>query len=260
MPVDPQLVIQRLLDSRVAHHPTHPLSEDGGPAGALSIEDAYQIQETLRRTLETRGELTVGWKAAFTAQAARQTFKVSEPVSGFLLASGVYASGDEVPIGRFAQLGVEAEIAFLLRSDLRGPGVTPGSALLALAGALPALELIDVRFTGHPKAADVVADGAYANAIVLGQPLTPVAFDLALEGVVYELNGRVMATNTAAEVMGNPLASLVWLANHLGRRGLHLEAGQVVMSGSISQILWPKAGDEVRATFTRLGSVAARFV
>ena len=71
---------------------------------------------------------------------------------------------------------------------------------------------------------------------MLGQPLTPVVgLDLALEGVVFEMSGRVMATNTAAEVLGNPLNSLAWLANHLGERGLGLRAGDLVMSGSISR-------------------------
>jgi 2-keto-4-pentenoate hydratase len=58
--------------------------------------------------------------------------------------------------------------------------------------------------------------------------------------------------------MGNPLHSLVWLANHLGRRGLGLRAGELVMSGSVSVLLRPKAGDVVRATFTRLGPVSVR--
>jgi 2-keto-4-pentenoate hydratase len=77
---------------------------------------------------------------------------------------------------------------------------------------------------------------------------------------VYELNGQVAATNTAAEVLGNPLNSLAWLANHLGDRGLGLAAGDVVMSGSISTLLRPKAGDIVSARFTRLGAVSARFI
>jgi 2-keto-4-pentenoate hydratase len=138
--------------------------------------------------------------------------------------------------------------------------VTPATALLAVEGALPALELVEFRWEGKPAAGDLIADGVAANAIVLGQPLTPVAgLDLALEGVVYEMNGQVMATNTAAEVLGNPLNSLAWLANHLGARGLSLRAGDVVMSGSISALLRPKAGDVVTARFTRLGSVSARF-
>jgi 2-keto-4-pentenoate hydratase len=101
----------------------------------------------------------------------------------------------------------------------------------------------------------------YANAVVLGGALTSVAgLDLALEGLVYEQNGLVAATNAAAEVMGNPLNSLAWLANHLGSRGLGLRPGDVVMSGSVSKLLTPKAGDTIRATYTRLGSVSVRFV
>ena len=83
--------------------------------------------------------------------------------------------------------------------------------------------------------------------------------DLALEGLVYEHNGAVAATNAGAEVMGNPVNALAWIANHLGSRGLGLKAGDIVMTGSISILLRPKPGDTVRATFTRLGTVAARF-
>jgi len=186
---------------------------------------------------------------------------VTEPVLGFMLSSGVFSGGDSIPIDRFASLGVEVEVAFLLKRDLAGPGVTPVSALLAVEGAMPSFELIDFRCSGKPRGADVVADGVFANAIVLGRPLTPVAaLDLALEGVVYEQNGQVVATNTAAEVMGNPLTSLAWLANTLGRMGRGLAAGDVVLSGSISKILRPEQGESVRASFTRLGSVSCRFV
>lgn len=135
------------------------------------------------------------------------------------------------------------------------------AALLAVAGAVPALELVDFRYGGKPVGTDLIADGVYASAIVLGAPMTDVSqLDLAVEGLVYELNGTVAATNAAAEVMGNPLNSLAWIANHLGARGLGLEAGDLVMSGSVSQLLRPKAGDTVRATFTRLGSADVRVV
>jgi 2-keto-4-pentenoate hydratase len=230
-------------------------------AQALSPDEAYAVQERLRQALLARGEQVVGWKAGFTSRAAQAQFAATEPVCAFLLASGVFPSGGDVPVARFAALAVEAEVAFVMREDLAGPGVTAPRALLATQGALPALELIDFRHSGKPVATDVVADGVYANAIVLGNALTPAAhLDLSLEGLVYELNGAVAATNAAAEVMGGPANSLAWLANHLGARGLGLRAGDVVMTGSVSTLLRPKAGDTVRATFTRLGSVSARFV
>jgi len=250
--------VQRLLESRLTHQAVAPLTEGTAP---LSLDEAYAIQRALERALVDRGERVVGWKVGFTSAAAQESWGVTQPVAGFMLGSGVYSSGDAVPAARFAAVGVEVEVAFLLRGDLAGPGVTPASALLAVEGAMPSFELIDFRFSGKPRGVDVVADGVYTNAIVLGRPLTPVAgLDLALEGVVYEQNGELVATATAAEVMGNPLASLAWLANTLGAGGRGLRAGDVVLTGSISKILRPKPGDSVRAAFTRLGSVSCRFV
>jgi len=227
----------------------------------LSADEAYRAQERVREALVARGERVVGWKVGFTTPAVQEAFGWSEPVCAFLLASGMYGSGADVPWARFVNLAVEAEIAFLMRADLAGPGVTPPRALLAVEGALPALELVDFRHQGTPTGTDVIADGVYANAVVLGGAVTPLAgLDLAREGLVYEHNGAVAATAAAAEVMGNPVHALAWVANHLGTRGLRLHAGDVVMSGSVSKLLHPKAGDSVRATFTRLGSVTVRFV
>jgi len=225
-------MIDLLLETRATHRAVAPPSQ----SRPLLLADAYRIQDELRDALVNRGERLVGWKAGFTSKGPQRTFGVDHPVCGFLL-------------------------AFVMRRELAGPGVSAATALTAVEGALPALELVDFRFGGTPTAADAVADGVFANAIVLGQPLTPVAaIDLALEGVVYEQNGQVAATNTAAEVLGNPLNSLAWIANHLAGRGLGLRAHDIVMTGSISTLLRPTAGDVVSARFTRLGSVSARFV
>jgi 2-keto-4-pentenoate hydratase len=226
----------------------------------LSLSEAYGVQDRLREALLARGERVAGWKAGFTSKPLQETYQVSEPVCAFLLASGVLMSGATIGAERFVKPAVEAEVAFVMSHDLAGPGVTAARALLAIEGALPALELIDFRHSGKAVGTDVVADGVYAKAIVLGGALTPLTgLDLALEGLVYEQNGTMVATATAAEVLGTPLNSLAWIANHLGARGLGLRAGDVVMSGSVSKVLQPKSGDTVRATYTRLGSVSVRF-
>ena len=115
------------------------------------------------------------------------------------------------------------------------------------------------HISGTPRVGDFIASSVIAKGIVLGRPLTPVrGLDLAQEEVVYECNGEIVGTYTAAEVMGNPLNALAWLANHLARRGIALERGNVVMSGAISKMLRPKAGDTIRATFAHLGSVSIK--
>ena len=248
-------MLDRLLESRRTHR------KMSLPSPSIALDAGYRVQDQLREALVAGGERVVGWKTGLTGRTAQEFMGIHHPVSAFLLGEGVYASGDTVPLTRFAELVVEAEIAFLMKRDLVGPGVTSATALLAVEGALPALELPELRWEGTPTGGDLVADGVSGNALVLGQPLTPLAgLDLSLEGVVYEMSGRIMATNTAAEVLGNPLNSLAWLANNLGERGLRLRAGDLVMSGSISALLRPKAGDVVTARFTRLGSVSARFV
>jgi 2-keto-4-pentenoate hydratase len=230
------------------------------PSPPVALDTGYRMQDRLREALVAAGERVIGWKAGLTSRTTQEFLGIPHPVSAFLLGDGVYATGDTVPLSRFAELVVEAEIAFLMKRDLAGPGVTSATAMLAVEGAVPALELPDLRWDGKPTGGDLVADGVSGNALVLGQPVTPIlGLDLGLEGVVYEMNGQIMATNTAAEVLGNPLNSLAWLANNLGERGLGLRAGDVVMSGSISTLLRPKAGDVVTARFTRLGSVSARF-
>lgn len=258
MPIAVDSAVDHLLHARLTHQAVAPLTEF---APDLGLEEAYSIQRALEQALILRGERVVGWKVGFTSAAAQQSYGVAEPVVGFVLGEGVFSGGDAVPVSRFAGLGVEVEVAFLMKADLAGPGVTPVSALLSVEGAMPSFELIDFRFSGKPRGVDVVGDGVYANAIVLGRPLTPVAaLDLSLEGVVLEQNGQVVATNTAAEVLGNPLNSVAWLANALGKMGRTLRAGDVVLTGSISKILRPQAGESVRAAFTRLGSVSCRFV
>jgi 2-keto-4-pentenoate hydratase len=251
-------LVEHLLAGRRGHRPVSPLSET---IADLTLERAYALQRELEQALIGRGERVVGWKVGFTTAALQERHGVTEPVLGFLLGSGVFGSGDAVPVARFVAPGVEVEMAFLLKADLAGPGVTTASALLAVEGAMPAFELIDFRLSGTPRGVDVIADGVYANAIVLGRPLTAVTgLDLALEGVVFEQDGQIVATQTAAEVLGNPLVSLAWAADTLGRMGRGLRAGDIVLTGSISKVLRPTAGQSARASFTRLGSVSCRFV
>ena len=78
---------------------------------------------------------------------------------------------------------------------------------------------------------------------------------LATEAIEYEHNGDLVGTYTAAEVMGNPLNALAWLANHLATRGLALKPGDIVMSGAVSKLLRPKPGDTIGAKYARLGAV-----
>ncbi len=164
-------------------------------------------------------------------------------------------------ISKSVNLGVEAEVAFKMRTKLVGPGVTAATALPAVESAMPALELPDFMFSGKPRAADYIASSIVAQAIALGRPVERLeGLNLATESVEYDHNGEIVGTYTTAEVMGNPLNALAWLANHLGARGIALKPGDIVMSGAISKLLRPKSGDTIGAKFTHLGLVSVKIV
>jgi len=257
MTISIQTAVERLIDSRSRHRAIAPLSETHGE---LTPEHAYAIQDALRAELERRGQRSLGWKLAATSPATQAIVGVTEPVGGFLLPEQ-YASGAEVSVSGFAEMIVELEVAFRMRTRLVGPGVTAAIALRAVESAMPAFELPDWLWSGKPRAGDFIANSILAKAVVLGSPFTPVAgLDLAQEEVVYEHNGEIVGRHRTAEVMGSPLNALAWLANHLAARGLALKPGDVVMSGSISKLLRPKAGDTIRGTFEHLGSVSIKIV
>jgi len=244
--------VERVIEAQASRRPLAPLSETDGD---FTLEHAYAIQDALRAELARRGQRSIGWKLGATSPSGQAVMGVKEPACGFLMPHQ-YASGAKLSAAEFVNLGVEAEIAFRMRTRLIGPGVTVDVALRAVDGAMAALEVLDFVFSGKPRVADFVASSVIAKAVVLGSPPTPLsAFDVSREEVTYEHNGQVVGRYTAAEVMDNPLNALVWLANHLATRGHALEPGDVVMSGAISQMLRPAVGDTIRAHFAHLGAV-----
>jgi len=257
MTISTQVAAQRLIDAQSGRRQLAPLTETDGD---FTLEHAYAVQNALRAALNRRGQQPIGWKLGATSPAGQAVMGVKEPACGFLLPAQ-YVSGADVSISEAVSLCVEAEVAFHMRAKLAGPGVTAASAMHAVGAAIPALELLDFIFSGKPRAGDFIASSIIPKAIVLGTPVTSFeGLDLAREGVVFEHNGNVVGTYTTAEVMGNPLNALAWLANHLASRGMALEAGDIVMSGAISKMLRPKAGDTIRAGFDRLGSVSINVV
>jgi 2-keto-4-pentenoate hydratase len=214
----------------------------------------------LASELARRGERPIGWKLAATAPSGQAIMGVKEPAFGFL-PFHQYSSGAEISASGFADLRVEAEVAFKMRTGLAGPGVTAAGAQSAVKGALPAFELLDFIYSGTPRAGDYIANSIHGQAVVLGSPLTPLRrLDLASERVVFERNGEIVGNYTAAEVMGNPLNALAWLANQLTKRGQSLKPGDIVISGGISKLLRSKVGDSISATFAHLGSVGIKVV
>ena len=230
-----------------------------GEGREIAIDDAYAIQSaSIARRLE-RGERVVGMKMGLTSRAKMEQVGVHEPIYGILTSSMVVNDGGSIRLEEHCHPRIEPEIAFVLKDDLRGP-VTPAQALLAVAGACAALEVIDSRYRDFKfTLPDVVADNTSAARFVLGSSLVPVdGVNLGNLGIIFEVNGEIVETGSSAAVLDHPARSLAELANMLARRGDHLRAGQIVLSGGATAAVDLKSGDRVRVIIEELGTAEMR--
>jgi 2-keto-4-pentenoate hydratase len=156
---------------------------------------------------------------------------------------------------------VEAEIGFLLKSPLQGPGVSAADVLDATGSVTAAIEIIDSRIRDWTLTLiDTVADMASCARVLLGTSrVDPHDLDLRLIGVALERDGEVVETGAGAAVLGDPLAAVAWAANTLGALGVVMEAGQFVIPGAMHASVPAEAGQHFEARFDRLGSVSVRF-
>jgi 2-keto-4-pentenoate hydratase len=156
---------------------------------------------------------------------------------------------------------MEAELAFVMSRDLAGPGISAAVALDAIAGVLPAVEVVDSRVADWKiKLVDTVADNASSGLFVIGGRMRPVAeLDLRLLGVAVSRNGELLDTGAGAAILGNPARCVAWLANKLGSLGDGIKAGDIVLPGAVHKMVPAQPGDVFRAEYAHLGAVTVRF-
>jgi 2-oxopent-4-enoate/cis-2-oxohex-4-enoate hydratase len=249
---------QELHQALLTRAPVAPLTARGHD---LTIADAYQIQQHMLSPRLAAGANIVGKKVGATSRAVQSLLGVNQPDFGLLLSDMIYNEGDVIPMSRLIQPKAEGEIAFLMKRDLTGPGVTVAEVIAATEAVLPCFEIVDSRIQDWKiKIQDTVADNASCGVFVLGGAARdPRQLDLALCGMVLEKNGEVVATGAGAAALGHPANAVAWLANTLGPLGISLKAGEIVLSGSLATLIPAAAGDHLSMTIGGLGSCSVRF-
>ncbi len=252
-------IAQRLLEAEEARRQ---IDQIVNSYPDISPDEAYAIQMALVPRRLSSGRALVGKKVALTNPAVQQVLGVHEPVFGHLMSDMFVREGEPINCSNLTQPKIEPEIAFVMKRDLVGPGVTAAQVLAATAGVMPAFEIPAARIRDWKFALqDISADNAFAARVVLGGTLTPIkGLDLRLLGVILERNGRLVSTGAGAAVMGNPVDVVAWLANRLGQHGSGIKAGDVVLPGALVVAPDVHPGEYYKATFDRLGSVSAYFV
>jgi 2-oxopent-4-enoate/cis-2-oxohex-4-enoate hydratase len=229
---------------------------------ALTIDDAYAISLGVLERRRADGERVVGKKIGVTSKAVQDMLGVHQPDFGFLT-DRMWIEGD-IDIARegLIQPRAEAEIAFILKSSLNGPGVTDADVLAATESIAPCFEIVDSRIQDWKIGiVDTVADNASCGVFVLGEArVDPRGLDLPGLHVTVTKNGAPLSEGYGAAVQGSPLTAVAWLANTLGAYGVTLDAGDVILSGSLVPLAPAIAGDIFEMELHGIGRATARFV
>ena len=251
-------ITEELLEAEEKLTPVEPLSKR---FPELSVKDSYEIQlEWVERKLE-EGRVVIGKKVGLTSKAMQNMLGVDEPDYGHLLDHMKVDSGSVLSRKDFIKPKAEAEIGFILKEDLRGPNVTYVDVLMATKAIVPALEIIDSRIEDWKiQLVDTVADNGSSARAVVGKPFYEMdQIDLRTLSMTLLKNGEVTATGAGAAALGHPAHAIAWLANKLADYNISLKAGELILPGALSAAIDIDSGDEVTASFGKLGSVTISF-
>lgn len=233
----------------------------GSDAGALSVDDAYAIQQINVQRRLARGARLVGRKVGITSQAVMDWLKVSEPDFGALFDDMIVDDGGTCARASLLQPRVEGEVAFILDKDLDLKGCTVVDVVAATAWVSAAIEIIDSRVKDWKiTLPDTVADNASsARFVVSSTKASLTGLDLPLVGCALRKNGRVASSGAGAACLGNPVNAVAWLARTLANAGTPLRAGDVVLSGALCPVVPVDVGDVIEVDVSGVGSCRVRF-
>ncbi|MGH3362052.1 MAG: 2-keto-4-pentenoate hydratase [Nocardioides sp.] len=227
----------------------------------LDVVDAYEIQLLNIRRRLADGATVHGHKVGLSSKAMQEMMGVDEPDYGHLLSDMAVWSDAPVSAGRYCYPRVEVEVGFVLGDDLPGEGCTEADVIEATEAVAPAIELIDSRIADWDiRIGDTIADNASSAGYVLGPDrVKPTDIDLRSIEARLDRNGEQVAEGRSDAVLGDPVVAVAWLARKVATFGVTLEAGNVILPGSVHRAIDVRPGDDFEAVLDGLGSVHLSF-
>ena len=227
----------------------------------MSIEDSYAVQRIWAQRQTEAGRRKAGHKIGLTSKAMQDATGIDEPDYGVIFDDQVHESGHVFTWERYTHPRIEMELAFVLKSELAGPGIGIFDVLRATEYVVPALEVLDSRIEMEGRTiTDTISDNAALGAMVIGgTPVAPDAVDLRWVAGMLSRNQEIIETGVAAGVLNHPANGVHWLANRIAGHGDVLEAGEIILAGSFTRPMWVYQGDTVYADYGKLGTITCHF-
>lgn len=253
--------LDRLADLLARHRrapqPLQALPADLRP---VDLAEAYAAQDAAVSRLAAAGDgPVVGWKIGSTSAAMQKYLGIPEPAAGKVLARDCHWGPARLARKDYLNPGVECEIAVRLGADLppEEAPFTERDVRKAVQAAMASIELVDARWADFRTVdvASLIADGFFHSAVVLGIEHDLPARGLAALAGAMRVDGKEVGRGLGADILGDPMTVLAWLANHAAHRGETLAAGQMVTLGSLCPPHWLHGAAAVEVEIEALGAV-----
>ncbi|WP_072806154.1 2-keto-4-pentenoate hydratase [Rhodococcoides yunnanense] len=247
----------RLADAARTATPCAPVRD---LIGREDIDAGYRIQSRNIDALLASGRTVVGRKIGLTSPAVQNQLGVNQPDFGVLLDDFDVSGDDAVDSTRLLQPRIEAEVAFVLSSNIDEP-ITAAQAPSFVDHVFASFEIVDSRIAGWDiSLADTVADNASSGLYVLGESISRVdAPNLAEVVMTMTADGVQVSAGKGSDCLGSPWEALVWLANTCLSYGSPLRAGEVILSGALGPMVAVTPGSTYAASISGIGDVSATF-
>jgi 2-keto-4-pentenoate hydratase len=229
--------------------------------GDTDLDAAYAVQRRLADARLSEGARVVGRKIGLTSPAVQQQLGVDQPDFGILFDDMDVSTSGAVAAGRLLQPRAEAEVAFILGSDLDGDELSLETVRSAVDYAVAAIEIVDSRVAAWDiRITDTIADNGSSGLFVLGEKRVPLTeFEPVDVTMHMYADDELVSEGNGAACLGDPLNALLWLARTAQQVGDPLRAGQVVLSGALGPMRPVVPGSTVRAEISSLGTVSVSF-
>ena len=225
-----------------------------------SIEEAEGVQEA---AIDAYGGAIVGYSIQATSAITRRLLGCEGPIFGLLTDKEVFQSGEHLLLPR-GVLGAGCSLSFTLARPFPNETeeITRETVRDAIVTCWLGLEVLGRRVAGSTPLNEwtAIADFGLQLALIQGPRVDRwLDLDLVSMRATVRVNGVPVLSGCGADVMGDPLDAVAWLARALKARGRELEAGEIVATGTCTGLLQVVPGQIVEADFGDLGCVEAAF-
>jgi 2-keto-4-pentenoate hydratase len=213
---------------------------------------AYSLQTEITRLREERGERVIGYKIGCSSLVIQRQLGIDEPIFGRIFETGRHVSGARLSRSGFANLAIEGELAVRLATGSLELSLTDGAWDEAVESIFPVIELHHyVVPDDGPQSQDLIAtSGMHAGFVMPEQHHRGWVH---VQRMTLRIDDVEVDATVLPWTMQDPIASLRWLSARLGKEGLCLAGGQIILTGSAMRLHPVSAGSRVVVDAPPLG-------